>query len=210
VVRVGEDHVAAGGGEVVGRERLDRAHGAHGHERGREHVPVGRVETPRARAGGRVLGFEVEREGHQGSAPEDASGGIRDPGAGGPVALPGAANVQPITYGRRHRWVKKAGRARRRRVRTRGTRWRVLETRSPTKRCGHSRLRGVAACPVRGPGGERGSRPRAHRFLPGTSPQGLSRSPEGPGHAMRAPGPTSPRSGPCAASLVPPPTVGTP
>jgi hypothetical protein len=54
VVGVAEQDVAARGREVVGAQRLDRAGRPDGHERGREHVPVGRAETPGARAGGSV------------------------------------------------------------------------------------------------------------------------------------------------------------
>ena len=66
VVGVAEQDVAARGGEVVGGERFHRARRAHRQERGRQHLSVARDEPAGAGAGRRVLGIELEREGHRG------------------------------------------------------------------------------------------------------------------------------------------------
>lgn len=85
------------------------------------------------------------------------------PGAGGPVALPGAANVRATGYGRGAVGVK----------------------RGETHR-GHVRPRGVAARTALGPGGERGSKP-APTACDLVRPRG-AHSPRWPERVVRATG----------------------
>jgi hypothetical protein len=59
VVGVGEQHARAQLAQVALQHRLDRARGAHRHERRRGHLPVRRAQQPGARAP--VARHELER-----------------------------------------------------------------------------------------------------------------------------------------------------
>jgi hypothetical protein len=72
VVGVAQDDARARGGDLLHRERFHRAEGAHGHEGGRLHRAVGRLEQAHARGAVAVGGGEGETwgdEGGHGEAP---------------------------------------------------------------------------------------------------------------------------------------------
>jgi hypothetical protein len=74
VIRVREQDVGARGAQLIGRQRFDRADGADRHECRGQHVAVRGGETSCAGRRRAILGFELERESHQGPGDTCADG----------------------------------------------------------------------------------------------------------------------------------------